>query len=85
MTCRDPLVDCAVGPQSFAGEEGKGLDYAQIRLEGARLFHWVRLIGLSWRAMDVAQNYAAQRESHGARLSEHQMVQAVVANAHIDL
>ena len=57
------------------------MDYAQIRLEGARLFHCMRLIGLSSRAMDVAQDYAAQRDSHGARLSEHQMVQAMVANA----
>jgi acyl-CoA dehydrogenase len=79
------LVNCAVGPESLVGDEGKGLEYAQIRLEGARLFHCMRLIGLSSRAMDVAQDYAAQRESHGARLSEHQMVQAMVANAHIDL
>ncbi|MCZ4315335.1 acyl-CoA dehydrogenase family protein [Comamonadaceae bacterium G21597-S1] len=79
------LVNCAVGPESLVGEEGKGLEYAQLRLEGARLFHCMRLVGLSSRAMDVAQDYVAQRESHGARLSEHQMVQAMVANAHIDL
>jgi acyl-CoA dehydrogenase len=35
--------------------------------------------------MGLAQDYAAQRESHGARLSEHQMVQAMVADAHIGL
>ena len=79
------LVDCEVGPEALVGEEGHGLDYAQIRLEGARLFHCMRFIGLSSRAMDLAQDYAGQRQSHGARLSEHQMVQAMVANAHIDL
>ncbi len=79
------LVNCALDAQALVGEEGRGLDYAQLRLEGARLFHCMRLIGLSSRAMGVAQDYAAQRDSHGARLSEHQMVQAMVANAHIDL
>ncbi len=79
------LTECRVGPEALIGEEGKGLEYAQLRLEGARLFHCMRFIGLSSRAMDMAQDYAIQRESHGARLAEHQMVQAMVANAHIDL
>ncbi len=79
------LDGCVVGPEALVGEEGKGLDYAQLRLEGARLFHCMRFIGLASRAMDIARDYAAQRLSHGARLSEHQMVQAMVADAHIDL
>lgn len=79
------LRDCRIGPEALIGEEGKGLEYAQLRLEGARLFHCMRFIGLSSRAMDMAQDYASRRQSHGARLAEHQMVQAMVANAHIDL
>ena len=76
---------CRVGAESLVGEEGKGLDYAQVRLEGARLFHCMRFIGLASRAMEIAQNYAAKRESHGAMLADHQMVQAMVADSHIDL
>lgn len=79
------LTNCQVGPEALVGEEGKGLAHAQLRLEGARLFHCMRFIGLSSRAMEVAQQYAARRESQGQRLSEHQMVQAMVADAHIDL
>lgn len=79
------LKDCRVGPDALVGEEGAGLAHAQLRLEGARLFHCMRFIGLASRAMDIAQRYALQRESHGARLSEHQMVQAMIADAHIDL
>lgn len=79
------LKDCRVGPEALVGEDGRGLEHAQLRLEGARLFHCMRFIGLASRAMDIAQRYALQRESHGARLSEHQMVQAMVADAHIDL
>ena len=79
------LLDCRVGADALVGEEGRGLEYAQIRLEGARLFHCMRYIGLASRAMQIAQEYAAKRESFGERLSAHQMVQAMVANAHIDL
>jgi acyl-CoA dehydrogenase len=76
---------CKVGPEGLIGEEGKGLDYAQLRLEGARLFHCMRFIGLASRSMSIAQEYAGHRESNGVRLAEHQMVQAMIADAHIDL
>ena len=79
------IENLRVGPEALIGEEGKGLEYAQLRLEGARLFHCMRYIGLASRAMKVAQEYAAKRESFGTRLAEHQMVQAMVADAHIDL
>ena len=79
------LADCRVGPEALVGEEGRGLEHAQLRLEGARLFHCMRFIGLASRAMQIAQEYAARRESFGAHLAEHQMIQAMVADAHIDL
>ena len=72
------LNACKVGEDALIGEEGKGLAYAQIRLEGARLFHCMRFIGLASRAMAIAQEYAGLRESQGVRLAEHQMVQAMV-------
>jgi len=79
------LEGCRVGPEALIGEPGKGFDYAQLRLEGARLFHCMRGIGLAQRAIEIAQEHAASRESFGARLAEHQQVQAMVADAHIDL
>ena len=79
------LTDCVVGPDALIGEEGRGMEYSQLRLEGARLFHCMRYIGLSSRAMSIAQDYAIKRESNGTSLAELQMVQAMVADAHIDL
>ena len=79
------LTDCRVGPEALVGEQGQGLAQAQLRLEGARLFHCMRFIGLASRAMSIAQGYANERESQGRRLAEHQMVQEMVANAHIQL
>lgn len=79
------LTNCRVPASALIGEEGRGLEYAQLRLEGARLFHCMRFIGLASRAMDIAQEYASHRESYGTKLGEHQMVQSMIADAHIEL
>ena len=79
------LENCRVSADALIGEAGKGFDYAQLRLEGARLFHCMRGIGLATRAIEIAQAYAVQRDSFGAKLSEHQQMQAMVADSHIDL
>jgi len=79
------LEGCRVPGDALIGEAGRGFDYAQLRLEGARLFHCMRGIGLAARAIEIAQEYVLGRESFGAPLSAHQQVQAMVADAHIDL
>lgn len=79
------LTDCEVGGDAVLGETGKGFDYAQERLEPARLSHCMRFIGRASRAMEIAQRYAMQRSSFGQRLSDLQQVQAMVADSHIDL
>lgn len=79
------LENCRVRADALIGEEGRGFDYAQLRLEGARLFHCMRFVGLASRAMDIAQEYASRRESYGVKLGDHQMVQAMIADAHIQL
>jgi acyl-CoA dehydrogenase len=77
--------DCEVGEEAVLGEVGKGFDYAQERLEPARLSHCMRFIGRASRAMEIAQDYAVSRTSFGKPLSELQQVQAMVADSHIDL
>ena len=67
------------------GEIGKGYDYAQQRLEPARISHCMRFIGRAARAIEIAQDYARERQSFGKALADHQQVQAMVADAHIDL
>ena len=79
------LEDCVVADDAVLGEVGKGFDYAQIRLEPARLSHCMRFIGRAARAIEIAQDYAARRTSFGQRLAELQQVQAMVADSHIDL
>ena len=79
------LNGCRVAGDALIGEAGKGFDYAQLRLEGARLFHCMRGTGMAARALEIAQDYVTHRESFGAPLVDHQLVQAMVADAHIDL
>ena len=54
---------------------GDGLKVTQIRLGTARLTHCMRWLGLSRRALDVAGDYVAERESHGRKLAERESVQ----------
>lgn len=79
------LSNCFVSNDAVLGEVGKGLDYAQQRLESARLSHCMRLMGRAARALALAQAYVNKRHSFGQRLAELQLVQAMVADSHIDL
>ncbi|WP_407851629.1 acyl-CoA dehydrogenase family protein [Bordetella petrii] len=79
------LQDCEVGQDAVLGEPGRGFEYAQLRLEPARLSHCMRYIGRAVRALELAQRYVQQRESFGARLADLQQVQAMIADSHIDL
>ncbi len=53
------LRECRVPADALIGEAGRGFDYAQLRLEGARLLHCMRGIGPASRAIGIAQDYAA--------------------------
>jgi acyl-CoA dehydrogenase len=79
------LRDCEVGYDAVLGEVGRGFEYAQARLEPARLSHCMRYIGRARRALDIAQHYVLQRQSFGQRLAELQQIQAMVADSQIDL
>jgi acyl-CoA dehydrogenase len=79
------LEDCFVTDDAVLGEPGRGFDYAQLRLEPARLSHCMRFIGRASRALEIAQRYAAERQSFGQRLADLQQIQAMVADSHIDL
>jgi len=76
---------CEVGDEALLGEPDRGFEYAQMRLEPARLSHCMRYIGRARRALDIAQAYVLQRESFGHRLAELQQIQAMVADSQIDL
>ncbi|MDQ3025566.1 MAG: acyl-CoA dehydrogenase family protein [Pseudomonadota bacterium] len=54
---------------------GEGLKVTQIRLGTARLTHCMRWLGLSRRALDIAADYVAERETQGRKLADRESVQ----------
>lgn len=79
------FVDCEVDEDAVLGAVGEGFEYAQVRLGPARLTHCMRWLGAARRAMEYAVRYAAQRESFGTTLSNHQAVQFMVADSEIEM
>ncbi|RTH38779.1 acyl-CoA dehydrogenase, partial [Thermus scotoductus] len=67
------------------GEVGKGFEYAELRLDPARLTHCMRWLGVGVRATELAQQYALVRDSFGKKLAEHQAVQFMIADSHMEL
>lgn len=55
-------------------EEGRGMKVTQTRLGPARLTHCMRWLGLAKRCMEIAMDYAEQREGFGQRLIERESV-----------
>ena len=60
---------------------GDGLKVTQIRLGTARLTHCMRWLGLSKRALEIARDYVAKRESFGSKLADHEGVQWLLGEA----
>lgn len=83
--CEIEFVDCEVGDDAVLGEVNRGFEYAQLRLGPARLTHCMRWLGAARRAMEYAIPYAMQRQAFGARLSDHQGVQWMIADSEIEL
>jgi acyl-CoA dehydrogenase len=60
---------------------GDGRKVTQIRLGTARLTHCMRWLGLAKRALSIALDYVAVRESEGMRLIDRESVQTLLGDA----
>nr|WP_221374845.1 acyl-CoA dehydrogenase family protein [Actinoplanes polyasparticus] len=83
--CELELTDVRVGPDDVLGEVDQGFRYAQVRLGPARLTHVMRWLGAAQRAHEAAVAYVSDRTAAGRRLSEHGMVELMIADNEIDL
>ncbi|TPG15686.1 acyl-CoA dehydrogenase family protein [Sphingomonas oligophenolica] len=75
------LEDCRVEGWKLLGEEGAGFAPMQLRLGTRRIEMASWSIGMATRALDMLVDYAPQRTTFGARLSERQTIQNWVADA----
>jgi acyl-CoA dehydrogenase len=83
--CEVMFDSCRVGADAVLGEPDRGFEYAQVRLNPARLTHCMRWLGVARRARDTALDYVAQRSLFGQRLGDLGMAQQLVADTEIDL
>lgn len=77
--------DVRLPESAVLGEVGKGFAMAQVRLGPARLTHCMRWSGIAQRALEIATEYAAERESFGKKLIDHQSVAFMLADSEIEL
>ncbi len=75
------LEDCRVPASKLLGEEGRGFAPMQLRLATRRVQMASWCVGLANRALDMICEYAPQRSTFGAPLSERQAIQWWVADA----
>ena len=75
------LEDCRVPGWKLLGTEGQGFAPMQVRLGTRRMEMAAWSIGMAQRGLDMMLEYAPQRVTFGAPLSERQTVQNWVADA----
>ncbi len=77
--------DYEVPAENMLGEEGKGFSFAEEWLVHERAPYAAATIGLGQAALDMAIEWATQRETIGARLADRQAVQWNLADSEIEL
>ena len=77
--------DLRLGDDAILGEAGQGFMLAQARLGPARLTHCMRWTGIAQRALEIAAQYASEREAFGGPLTSHQSVQWMLADSAMEL
>ena len=79
--CEVMYEDCRIPYGNIVGQPGEGFVLAQKRLGGGRIHHAMRLLGVCHRAFDMMRERVVSRTSHGKRLSDHQMMQDMIAKS----
>jgi acyl-CoA dehydrogenase len=83
--CELKFEDVRVPESMVLGRVGEGFRWSQERLGPARLTHCMRWIGLARRSMEIAHKYAIERNLFGSKLSDHQGIQWMFAESHLEI
>jgi len=73
-TAQIQFDDCRVPVENRIGDEGEGYKIALSALEGGRIGIAAQSVGMARSALEVAIDYAKQRESFGTAIFNHQAV-----------
>lgn len=83
--CEIRFHDLRLPESAILGNEGDGFALTQARLGPARLTHCMRWTGIAQRALEIATQYAVEREAFDKHLSEHQSIQWMLADSATEL
>ncbi len=83
--CEMKFHDLRLPSSAVLGNLGQGFALTQARLGPARLTHCMRWTGIAQRALEIAAQYAAERDAFGKHLNEHQAVQWMLADSALEL
>lgn len=78
--------DCRLGPDQVLGEIGAGFAPILRTVSRARLVTiGARSVGLAQRLLEMARNYANDRQQFGQKIGDFQMIQALIADMSTDI
>jgi acyl-CoA dehydrogenase len=83
--CEIKFHDLRLPDNAILGEAGQGFALTQKRLGPARMTHCMRWTGIAQRALEIATQYACEREAFGSALSGHQAIQWMLADSATEL
>ncbi|CAB4850254.1 unannotated protein [freshwater metagenome] len=83
--CELSFTDCRVPVENLLGEEGKGFDLAQKWLVHARVPYAAATLGIASAALQMAIEWARNRETFGSRLADKQAIQWMIADSEIEI
>ena len=78
-------TDVRIPGDHLLGGRGEGFHVAQTRLGGGRIHHAMRTVGMARRALDAMCERVLSRTTKGSRLADKQLVQAMIADSHVEL
>jgi len=79
-TAQIALEDLELDADLLLGQEGQGYRIALANLEGGRIGIAAQSVGMARAALEAALTYAQERESFGAKLVDHQVIAARLAD-----
>ncbi len=79
------FTDCKVPVENLLGEEGRGFALCQKWLVHARIPYSANVIGIAQRSLELAIEWARQRETFRSPLSDKQAIQWMIADSEIEI
>ncbi|AZQ32552.1 acyl-CoA dehydrogenase family protein [Streptomyces cyaneochromogenes] len=79
------FTDVQVGEDAVLGGVGEGYDITRSWFTEERLMIAARTVGAAERALELARDWAVEREQFGAPISSYQLIQGMLADSAVDI